>query len=361
MGPLLQEEGRLSVAIAQNRFNGARPPSLTICSIILTTDYIFVYNFKREEEIKMGLFQRSKNVSTDKESYQTDYIKKDGAEQRGNTTGNIVNDGNAAGQGEWIYYFDCDDFILYKMRTDGSSETLIKQVFGWYFNVVGDWIYYSSCIETDRSIYKMRTDGSDVIKLNNEKCARSVTVVGDWIYYINESDSDKLYKMRTDGSEKIKLNNDVNREVNVVGDWIYYINKSNGNTPHKIRTDGSGKTKLNNDNCFHLIVFDDWIYCTLNGNVGDKVKIYKMRTDGKDKTTIIRDGASKINVDNGWVYYVNDCDNFSLYKIRTDGSDRIKLIDKPCGNMSIVGEWIFYNKDVDTGDFRTYKMNTTRR
>jgi len=61
----------------------------------------------------------------------------------GNTSGNIANWGFVAQQGEWIYYCNSDE-KLYKVKTDGSSKTLIpiSDDEPRYINVVNDWIFY---------------------------------------------------------------------------------------------------------------------------------------------------------------------------------------------------------------------------
>ena len=57
----------------------------------------------------MRLFQRDKNTSVPDENYQMAKIEKDETKHRGNATGNIVNEGYATIQGEWIYYLATGD------------------------------------------------------------------------------------------------------------------------------------------------------------------------------------------------------------------------------------------------------------
>lgn len=49
---------------------------------------------------------------------------------RGNSTGNIVNTGLVAHQGDWIYYVNPspsdDDDKLYKIRTDGTQRQVVE-------------------------------------------------------------------------------------------------------------------------------------------------------------------------------------------------------------------------------------------
>ena len=77
--------------------------------------------------------------------------------QRGNSVGNIVNNGLVAKQGNWIYYISKGS--LHKIRPDGTERTFLNKVTPGYLNVVGDWIYYGE-MSGSFSLYKIRTDGS---------------------------------------------------------------------------------------------------------------------------------------------------------------------------------------------------------
>ena len=80
--------------------------------------------------------------------------------ERGNTVGNLANNGLAAMQGDWIYYYDYyDGFKIYKIRTDGSVRTKVNDDDSGDINVVGDWIYYRNYDDSGRT-YKICTDGS---------------------------------------------------------------------------------------------------------------------------------------------------------------------------------------------------------
>ena len=169
-----------------------------------------------------------------------------GGNARGNTTGNIVNGGHVAQQGDWIYYLNIDDDEkIYKVRTDGSDRTRVNDDTSWHLNVVGDWIYYTNIDDDDeKKIYKICTDGSDRTRVNDDS-SFFLNVVGDWIYYTNIDDDEKIYKIRTDGSDRTRVNDDSSFFLNVVGDWIFYENSDDEEKIYKIRTDGSGRQEVN--------------------------------------------------------------------------------------------------------------------
>jgi hypothetical protein len=156
--------------------------------------------------------------------------------QRGNTTGNITNEGHAAYEDDWMYFsinceihdYESGNFVIWegivKVRTDGSSLTFVTHHSAGYINVFDDWIYYRNA-DDDGKIYKIRTDGSEWEKLSNDDWPSDINVVDGWIYYtISGSGYSDIYKIRTDGSDRIQIdtNGDTATQINVVGDWIYY-------------------------------------------------------------------------------------------------------------------------------------------
>lgn len=258
--------------------------------------------------------------------------------QKGNSSGNIVNGGLAAAQGFWVYYSNMGNgFSLSKIKFDESEKQLISSDNTWFINVVGYWIYYSNGSDGEK-LYKLNIDGTGKTKLNDDK-SWDINVVDDWIYYSNESDGYKIYKIKTDGSCRIKLNNDKSYKINVEGDWIYYCNKSNKGRIYKIHTDGSNKSKLNDEDSDFLNVTNNWIYYSNNS---DNYKLYKMRTDGSGKVKLSEDISKNINVANGWIYYSNKSDGGKLYRIGLNGESKTKINDDNTDYISAVGDWVYY-------------------
>jgi hypothetical protein len=281
--------------------------------------------------------------------------------ERGNTTGNIINGGNAAMQGEWIYYNVSSAGIdrtppthLVKIRADGTDRTIIADIYSYNINVVGDWIYYvgESVNRWTEGIFRIRTDGTDWAQLSRED-AEFMTVVGDWIYYSNRlfrSDG-SILKMRTDGTEKTLITNEPGWDINVVDDWVYFVSHDDSFI-YKIRTDGTDKTKLNNVESRNIIVYDDWIYY-MSGNQWGRGEFYRIRTDGTEETPLNFGHMYSFNISDDWIYFValdenrDDNEYSNLYKSRLDGSEREMLLEGFYGNftiysMNIVSGWVQY-------------------
>jgi len=294
---------------------------------------------------------------------------------RGNTVGNIVNNGLVAKQGDWLYYIDNKDgsrsnkyknkHKLYKIRVDGGGQTKLTDDFCRHINVIGEWVYYC---HRNGNLYKIKTDGSNRVKLSDDNCSY-LNVFPDWIYYCNESNEKKICKIRTDGSDKQTLNDEESFDINVVDGWIYYSNRNDGYKIYKICIDGTRRIKINNDDSSFLNVKNNWIYyindenksgrfCDepsskvfdewLNNSSFKNGKLYKIRTDGTCRTNIGDIKCSFINVVDDLIYLIESPTSFGAFfgqlsKICIDGINSTVIYSKKGGSyINIADGWIYY-------------------
>ena len=270
---------------------------------------------------------------------------------RGNTSGNILNYGHAAIQGDRIYYSNANDNgYMYAIKTDGTDNKKLNDDVSAYINVAGDLIYY--CNSSDgRKLYTMKTDGTDKQKLNDD-WSYFITVIGDLIYYSNGDDDWKPYTMKTGGTDRKKLNDDMSSFINVENGRIYYCNDSDNGKLYTIKINGKDRKKLSDDVAMWLNVVGNRIYYS---NDSDDGKLYTIKTNGKDRKKLSDDAALWLNVANDRIYYHNVSDGGKLYTIKIDGSDRKKLNDDVSLNIHVVGDRIYYfNGD----DYKQYTMKT---
>jgi hypothetical protein len=240
----------------------------------------------------------------------------------GNTSGNIANWGFVAQQGEWIYYCNSDE-KMYKVKTDGSSKTLIpiSDDEPRYLNVVNDWIFYLNVGQKNNNlqkIYKIKTDGTDRTLISND-ISKRLSVEGDWIYYVNRSEGEKIYKVKTDGTGRTPVSDQAAYDINIAGDWVYYNFRENYNL-YRVKTDGTGGTLISNDNAYHFNVVGDWIYYFGND------KLYRIKTDGTN-STLLSDKIliNGISIAGDWIYYQDNFQKNNFYKIKTDGTEITKI------------------------------------
>lgn len=309
--------------------------------------------------------------------YAYKYGIKPYAEDLSNRGNYIVNNKGraiAAKEGEWIYYIkpvnpNSIQYTyagkIYKIKEDGTGETLVCSDLASSINVKDGWIYYIRVTNGPDSIYKIRTDGTGKTQLKTDIKANQdiLQIVGDWIYYKEEYAGRSIMRMKLDGSNRQSLIpniEDLIQSFTVVGDWIYYtkydLTKDDYYTsfPYKMKTDGSMKSRIDDMPsdipAIEIIGFRDYIYYS--------DRIYK--NDGTEKA-ISR--LNVVNIDGEWIYYLV-VDNASymdykekLYRVRMDGTGNTLLYEsKYIRHVNFAGDWIFIIANQDEFDDNLYRM-----
>ncbi len=266
------------------------------------------------------------------------------ADLRGNSTGNLNNNGHYALHEGWLYYTNhSDEGKLYKQRVDGSEDRKVgDDKYAAYINIVNDTVYYLS----NHKVMKASLDGTERTVLRDLGAGglNVMAVAGDWIYY-TEKPADmfgSLYRMKVDGTSiELLESNPVSRMLVDKGK-IYYVIHT-----HKLfvmDTDGSGKKKLLEGGFRSLELAGGYLYFNNNG------QLYRMSTDGKDLTICSEKDAQNLNVDGEWLYY-SDHSEYSkkLYRMNLTDKTVQKLSDHKAFYLNVVGGKIFFY-DPDTGN-----------
>lgn len=272
----------------------------------------------------------------------------------GNTTGNIMNGGLAAKQGDWIYHIsdkNTDNQGICKMLKDGSNPTRIADG-GPSINVVNDWIYFIR-----DGVCKVRTDGSGWEKIidGTVKC---IHVFNDWVYYSEDCSDVKysiIYKMHISGGEReILLKDNMFGTFCVSGESIYYIGDvftaGDRYNLYKYTPSEKYRKKLSEDQISEFCILGNSIYFI---NQDKLTYIYKTSTNGDGRKSFIEIRADSINAHDKCVYFAGT--DFSSNICKADLGGRWDTINNEYSEMiNIAGNWIFYmNKE----DHTTYKVH----
>ena len=293
---------------------------------------------------------------------ETDGIEETAAEQphepRGNTPGNINQDGFVAASDGWVYFTIPDEKILFKMRSDGTEKQVLVEEDAelltgiQYINVIGDWIYYTA----GSDIVKVRTDGSERTVIETLAGAMYLNVVGDWIYY-SAALGGGIYEIRVDGEEKTKLHDDSAFDINVFGDWIYFINTDDDWRPYKVNLDGSDSGRLFGTEVLELQYYEGMLYYTTHDLTISKVSIDGGRSSELDEHLV----PSGFIIDEGWIYYLNSTGRnkpYNLLRLDPDSGEaetiqEVEMFDESergtiISNFNITDGWVYiYAKSLD--------------
>jgi hypothetical protein len=193
----------------------------------------------------------------------------------------------------WIYNKGYSG--IRKFRTDGTGHQylIIRRIPAHFFIIYDGWLYYIDGYELYHygpeagPIYRIGIDGGEVFDVVDNS-VYTFNIVGDWIYYSSQFPSRNIKRVRTDGTKDAILVDDMAPEIIVSGGWLFYINGDDNNSIYKVQTNGSSRTKLNDDASSNIIVVDDWLYYKLDerdeeGNIISNDNIYRMRFDGSEQ------------------------------------------------------------------------------
>lgn len=261
----------------------------------------------------------------------------------GNSTGNIINGGFIAEQGDWLYFYDYfkQHCGLYKLKKNGTTRIKLCNDSPQYINVIGDWVYYKN--ENNCKFYKIKTNGTQRTKVSSAQMS-SINVVDGWIYYHNLDDN-FLYKIKTDGTGRIKLGIDNVGVINVLNDEIYYINKSDDDKIYRINIDGLNKVKITDDKSGLFIVTEDWIYYANKRMSGI---LYKIKTNGTERVSLVTSDFVFFNVLDNWIVYSGFFDNSQgLHRILADDAasiDDFIIKEFSAKQINVIDDWIYYQK-----------------
>jgi len=215
----------------------------------------------------------------------------------GNTSGNILNGGYAAQQGNWVY-FNCKG--LYKAMLDMRT--------GW----------------------KKICDDAEPLNIN---------VIGNDVYYTYMNN---LYRISTNGENKIKLSDDSIRNLLATSTDLYYINNADDKI-YKMNLNTNSKAALSDGFCSRFTLDNDWIFYT-GFSLEDKCSmIYKMKLDGSNKTKLVTTISDYVTPHNDFLYFVEfDMETITIFRSKLDILNKEKLYDDANGNLNFLGNYLLY-------------------
>ena len=257
----------------------------------------------------------------------------------GNTSGNLMNGGQYAEAGGWVYYssetFDESTLTiatgLFKMKSDGSS--LVKLADGAYrsINVVGDDLYAL----TQDGVFTMKIDGAAgrILPGISADPMGMILVLDETIVFLTQSG--EIYRNSIDGKNPKEL-----ADVNAYGfyyqdGWLYYGINDASYTIRKVKMDGSSTTDVSTGGR-DFVFADKRIYYR---NMMDNANLYSMAMDGSDVKKISDVDVNSINTD-GRKLIVSSFTGVRV--LNFDGSDDTVLSDEYAVTLSIAGDFAYF-------------------
>ena len=193
----------------------------------------------------------------------------------------------------WIYYAKNGSF--YRAKTNGKKETKLSSKFLEHYQILGNSIYYTYFDNNDYVLAKMKTDGKDKNEIIERKAGADFHVKGSTIYYLKGEYGDRavtLYKIKTDGSDKKeigKIEGFVPKSVNMTDNGFYYetfVSQENSERAiFFVKYNGKREQIITVPSVSFLSIVGNYmVYFHINNN--GEMAVYKVKTNGKDEVEL---------------------------------------------------------------------------
>lgn len=237
------------------------------------------------------------------------------------------------------YYVNTEDSFIYSSDSSGNNIANLNQQTLQNIQVSNGWIYYSNLYDNNK-LYKMQTDGSSNTKVSDSSSG-DFKLSGEYLYYVSMSDNN-IYKINIDGTENSKLFYD---DIKVNNIWV----KDNHIVFTQVPRYSDGTTVMNTwtyifdlgkqyayperllipGNIYKLSIVNDTFYYNLIDNQQPgNIKTYNF-TD-KTQTNLDITPVSFIADESG-IYYLSAQGDSLGYIVKTDlkGNNPIKTGASP--------------------------------
>ena len=106
--------------------------------------------------------------------------------------------------GKWIYYYDEEEGALCKVKTDGTSKTIVSVlVKSDNFNITDNKIYFFDTENKEIGSVNLKGDGYKKITTTQSNKTK-INIAGDVLYYLDVSQDEsqiyQMYRVKTNGS-----------------------------------------------------------------------------------------------------------------------------------------------------------------
>lgn len=256
----------------------------------------------------------------------------------GNTSANLRAWGNAAVQGDWIYYSGNED-SLYRMSLDGTTVEKLTVNEANYINVMGEAVFFAG--DVGRGVYRISAEGGNTDRL----CANRVSMLaaaGAWLYFLDYED-DYIYRISQSGGDAEKIGSRA-YESFFIHEANIYANYMDGNTPAVQRialSDLSGTAFLRGDSVY--CGDGGWLYGT--DKDGDR---FRVALDGSERENLGMTGYQDVPFEgriysHGGAARLNwSVDVGSIYVRKPEDKKGTLILSGNCYHLNLVPGWIFY-------------------
>lgn len=217
---------------------------------------------------------------------------------------------------DWLYYInETDNNYIYKMKTDGSENTLAYNKSATHIVIMDDLLYFT---DIEDVLYRINLTeiSASAKKINGAVTSYIFSMNNEWLYYRycsltnSRHGINRINNTSNEGSLFIKeLAAGFSKSRNLVhytragferydDNYVYFIveSPSAGSCLHRANTTTKEVEKLSSDNIENLFFekVGDYIYYQIAVDSNkNEYKLYRIKTDGTNRTCIENDLLDK--------------------------------------------------------------------
>lgn len=277
----------------------------------------------------------------------------DGA--KGNTNGNLYNEGLFCQYGDEVYFSNPDDNgALYKMNVDGTEFEKLSDDSSSYINVCNDYVYYKKFNNQDnkdsllsRTLYgivrlELGKNTTEVIHNGKIDC---MTLCGNYVYYRYYDDETlfSLRKVKIDGEEDDLINKEDYAPIAVYNKEIYFTNVSDNHNIMALDTKNDKIRTVASGNFYMPDIYNGKLYFI---DLGNDRKLTVMDLSTKEKKILSEDKVINYNMSGeyGVIYYQaeNSTEDHKLCRINIDGTEAADVAKGNYCKINITEKYTYF-------------------
>jgi hypothetical protein len=223
-------------------------------------------------------------------------------------------------------FFTDWDITIYVMPLDGTQPQIVKECKAPSLCVLDEWLYYTD----GDAIYRMRSDGTEDTLLAQDadggfEMHIEWQIHDGWLYYLRKVQGEgqyNIFRIALDGSESERVSDIEARHFLIYEDHIYYVDRERW--PYGIQKtalDGTGQQEIYKQYVELRTAADGWIYLMSKPHRDAVDGLYRIRTDGSGLELVTEGDCYDISVAGGWLFFRTEGDDPAILKMKPDGSE----------------------------------------
>jgi len=263
--------------------------------------------------------------------------------QYGTSPANAMNGGFLAVDAEWIYYHNSSlKGRLYGLKRGNSDSAKLTNEPIDHISILNGNVYFILNVFREET-YLATIDkvSGEIIALNDDNAAVSLSVYDDRIYYISDTFNERYLKKYIDRETSETIIQKPVGSYLFADDCLLYTTYEPNKYMYRANQDGTSESLLTPNEVLFFQYENNQIFYIEK----ESYSLHKLDIASGVDTVILDTDIGGFIVDKGWIYFPNLDDNGFLYKVKTDGSNMEKMASLESFGIQIFGERIVYESN----------------